>query len=173
MSCLTDVHFQGSFDDLRAVREAVDLPVLCKDFMLRPAQLLEARRQGADCILLIVAALEPPHLRDMIKEAQALGLHILCETHTEHEIERALAAGAQIIGVNNRDLHTFEVDVQRAIQQTIDAWPELLELAPEDVDPLVLEDLMRLADRHNRITNLFRQLAGRLGVPGFDAPEGP
>ena len=116
MSCLTDEHFQGSFDDLRAVRAAVDLPVLCKDFMLRPSQLLEARRQGADCILLIVAALEPPHLRDMVKEATALGLHILCETHTEHEIERALAAGARIIGVNNRDLHTFEVDVQRAIR---------------------------------------------------------
>jgi indole-3-glycerol phosphate synthase len=116
MSCLTDPHFEGSFDDLRAVRSAVDLPVLCKDFMLRPSQLLEARRQGADCILLIVAALEPPTLRGMIKEAQALGLHILCETHDEREIERALAAGARMIGVNNRDLHTFEVDVNRAIR---------------------------------------------------------
>lgn len=116
MSCLTDSHFDGSFEDLKAVRRAVELPVLCKDFMLKPAQLFEARQQGADCILLIVAALEPPHLREMIKEAQALGLHILCETHDEREIDRALAAGARIIGVNNRDLHTFEVDIDRALR---------------------------------------------------------
>ncbi len=115
ISCLTDRHFEGSLEDLQAVRRACELPVLRKDFLLRKEQLLESRLAGADAVLLICAALEPPHLRDMIKEAHALGLHVLCEAHTENEVERALAAGARIIGVNNRDLHSFEVDFERAI----------------------------------------------------------
>lgn len=114
ISCLTDPHFKGSFDDLTAVRSAVDLPILCKDFILRADQLVEARLAGADAALLIVTVLEPPSLRQLIKAADELGMGVLCEAHTSHEVERALAAGARVVGVNNRDLHTFEVDIERA-----------------------------------------------------------
>jgi indole-3-glycerol phosphate synthase len=116
ISVLCDAHFHGGLDDLEEVHAAVEVPVLCKDFLLQPDQLVEARAYGADAALLIVACLEPPRLREMIREASELGMQVLCEAHTEHEIERALAAGARIIGVNNRDLHTFEVDVERSIQ---------------------------------------------------------
>src|SRR5690606_11480282 len=114
ISCLTDAHFNGSFEDLTAIRNAVDLPILCKDFILRPDQLIEARLAGADAALLIVTVLEPPLLRQLIKAADELGMGVLCETHTAREVERALAAGARVVGVNNRDLHTFEVDIERA-----------------------------------------------------------
>jgi indole-3-glycerol phosphate synthase len=116
ISVLTDRHFQGSFDDLRAVRRAVDVPILCKDFILDRRQLVEARMAGADAALLIVAALEPPHLRTLIDAASELGLQVLCEAHDEHEIDRAMAAGATIVGVNARDLRTFAVDQSRHLQ---------------------------------------------------------
>jgi indole-3-glycerol phosphate synthase len=111
ISVLCDAHFRGSLEDLKAVREAVDIPVLCKDFIVHRSQIIDARLAGADAILLIVAALEPPMLRDLFFFARQLGLYVLVEAHTEHEIERALAVGAQIVGINNRDLQTFELDV--------------------------------------------------------------
>ncbi len=114
MSVLTDSHFQGSFDDLRAVREAVDLPLLCKDFVLSRSQIVQARLAGADCILLIVAALEAPLLRELFAFATDLGLHVLCEAHDEQQVDRAMAAGARLVGVNARDLRTFQVDLERA-----------------------------------------------------------
>lgn len=116
ISVLTDAHFDGSIDDLRRVRSSVSVPILRKDFIIQRSQILEARREGADAILLIVAALEPPLLRELFKFATQLGLQVLCEAHDEREVERALAAGAKIIGVNNRDLSTFEVDVERCIR---------------------------------------------------------
>lgn len=115
ISVLCDRHFEGSLEDLRAVRAAVSLPVLCKDFILDRRQLVEARRAGADAVLLIVAALEPPRLRPLVEAAHDLGLHVLCETHDEHEVDRAMAAGARVVGVNSRDLRTFEVDLQRCV----------------------------------------------------------
>lgn len=120
ISVLTDRHFDGSFEDLRAVRAAVSVPILCKDFILSRQQIVEARREGADAILLIVAALEPPHLRDLLNFAYDIGLQVLAEAHGDHEVERAMAAGAKIIGLNSRDLHTFEVDLDRVIRHRPD-----------------------------------------------------
>ena len=120
ISVLTDRHFGGSFEDLRAIRSAVTLPVLCKDFILTRNQLVQARREGADAALLIVAALEPPHLRDLYQFAADIGLQILMEAHDDHEVERAMATGARIIGMNARDLATFEVDLDRIIRHRLD-----------------------------------------------------
>ncbi len=114
ISVLTDRHFQGSPDDLRSIRQTVALPLLCKDFILEKTQVLEAKRVGADCVLLIVAALPPPKLRALVEFAHQLEMQVLVETRDEHEADRAMAAGARLIGVNARDLHTFEIDPDRA-----------------------------------------------------------
>jgi indole-3-glycerol phosphate synthase len=112
MSVLTDApFFQGSGDDLRSAREAVKIPVLQKDFILDDYQLLEARAVGADAILLIVAALPGDELVRLHQRAAELGLAALVEVHDESELERALAIQPKIIGINNRDLRTFRVDL--------------------------------------------------------------
>jgi indole-3-glycerol phosphate synthase len=112
ISVLTDgPGFGGSLDDLAAVRRAVATPLLRKDFVVDRYQLLEARLAGADAALLIVAALEPEALRRLHEDALALGLAALVEAHDEREAEAALRAGALIVGVNNRNLHTFQVDL--------------------------------------------------------------
>jgi indole-3-glycerol phosphate synthase len=112
VSVLTDgPGFGGSLDDLAAVRAAVDLPLLRKDFVLARYQLLEARVHGADAALLIVAALPGEALRRLLDDCVALGLSALVEVHDEAEAERALAAGAAVVGVNHRDLRTFRVDL--------------------------------------------------------------
>jgi indole-3-glycerol phosphate synthase len=112
ISVLTDgPGFGGSLADLSAVRAAVDVPLLRKDFVLDRYQLLEARAHGADAALLIVAALDPGTLRRLLADAAGLGLAALVEVHDEGELEAALAAGARIVGVNNRNLRTFEVDL--------------------------------------------------------------
>jgi len=111
ISVLTEARrFNGSLDDLRAVRAAVDTPLLRKDFIVTGYQLLEARAAGADLVLLIVAALDDATLARLHDEARALGLTVLVEVHDEHEIERALAVGAQLVGVNARNLKTLAVD---------------------------------------------------------------
>lgn len=115
ISVLTEPHhFSGSNDDLVAVRRAVPVPVLRKDFTVAPVQVWEARAIGADAVLLIVAALDGDALGALLGEASAAGLDALVEVHTEAEVERALAAGATLVGVNNRDLATFEVDLATA-----------------------------------------------------------
>jgi indole-3-glycerol phosphate synthase len=112
ISVLTDgPYFQGSLQHLTSVRNAVGLPLLRKDFLLDAYQLHEARAAGADAVLLIAAALEPTHLQDLSLEAESLGLEVLIEIHDREEIEIALASRAAIIGVNNRDLRTFETSV--------------------------------------------------------------
>jgi len=111
ISVLTEERrFGGSLADLQAVRAAVDVPVLRKDFMVTPYQLLEARAAGADLALLIVAALDDDTLRRLHDEAGELGLTTLVEVHDEAETERALALGAELIGVNARNLRTLDVD---------------------------------------------------------------
>jgi indole-3-glycerol phosphate synthase len=113
MSVLTDEpFFRGSCDDLRHVREAVDLPILRKDFIVSPWQIWEARLIGADAVLLIVAALNDDELRFLLDEAVTAGLAVLVETHTEREVSRALTVDAEIIGINNRDLNTFKTDLE-------------------------------------------------------------
>ncbi len=112
ISVLTEARrFSGSLADLQAVRAAVEIPVLRKDFMVDPYQFYEARAYGADLVLLIVAALDDAQLRDYLALTQELGMHALVEAHTVEEIERAVALGAQIVGVNVRNLKTLEVDV--------------------------------------------------------------
>lgn len=111
ISVLTEERrFGGSLADLVAVRAAVDIPVLRKDFIVTSYQLWEAKAYGADMILLIVAALEQPALVSLIERTQSLGLTALVEVHDEEEIDRALDAGAHVIGVNARNLKTLEVD---------------------------------------------------------------
>lgn len=102
--------FGGSLADLAAVRAAVDLPVLRKDFIVTPYQVHEARAYGADLVLLIVAALEQNALQALLDRVESLGMTALVEVHTEDEADRALEAGARVIGVNARNLHTLEVD---------------------------------------------------------------
>jgi indole-3-glycerol phosphate synthase len=112
VSVLTDgPGFGGSLDDLVAVRARIALPVLRKDFTVGAWQLLEARAAGADAALLIVAALPGDLLRRLHDRCGELGLHALVEVHDEAEVERALRAGARLVGVNNRDLRTFAVDL--------------------------------------------------------------
>jgi indole-3-glycerol phosphate synthase len=117
LSVLTDEdHFGGSAADLVEARSSVDLPVLRKDFTVDGRDLAEARFMGADAALLIVAALDDAELHDLHGIALDLGLAALVEAHDEHEVERALAAGARIVGVNQRDLVTFQVDTDRAVR---------------------------------------------------------
>jgi indole-3-glycerol phosphate synthase len=124
ISVLTDgPGFGGSLDDLRAVRAAVDVPLLRKDFVLDRYQLLEARAAGADAALLIVAALEAEALRRLLGACGELGLAALVEVHDPAESEIAVAAGAGIVGVNNRDLRTFAVDLA-ASERILPALPE-------------------------------------------------
>jgi indole-3-glycerol phosphate synthase len=125
LSILTDQDFfQGSDDDLQAARRACNLPVIRKDFMVDPYQIIESRVLGADCILLIVAALDDVDLRRLHDTALSVGLNVLIEVHDERELERALALDNQLIGINNRNLHTFET----RLQVTLD----LLQHIPDD-----------------------------------------
>lgn len=123
ISVLTDkTFFQGSFDDLSAVANAVQTPLLCKDFMIDRVQIRYAKAAGASIILLIVAALDDATLQDLYHFALSLGLEVLVEVHDTVELERALAVGAKLIGVNNRDLRTFEVDLART-KEIAQAFP--------------------------------------------------
>lgn len=117
LSVLTDREFfGGSPDDLRAARAACGLPVLRKDFTVSPLDVVDARLMGADCVLLIAAALHDDELVDLHALATDLGMDVLVEIHDEHELEVAMAADATLVGVNQRDLVTFEVDHERAIR---------------------------------------------------------
>ncbi len=113
VSVLTEPNFfAGAIDHLREVRAAVSLPLLRKDFIVDEYQLLESRAAGADAVLLIVAALDEAALEDLIRRSAKLGLAALVEVHDGSDLERAIAAGAAIIGVNNRDLRTLRVDLE-------------------------------------------------------------
>jgi indole-3-glycerol phosphate synthase len=112
LSVLTDgFAFDGRDDDLTAARAAAPLPVLRKDFIVDPYQVAQSRALGADCILLIVAALDDATLRDCAESAAAWGMDVLVETHDAAELDRALAAGATLIGINNRNLKTLTTDL--------------------------------------------------------------
>ncbi|GAB4509144.1 MAG: indole-3-glycerol phosphate synthase TrpC [Anaerolineae bacterium] len=126
ISVLTDAQFfQGHLEHMRAVRTAVNVPVLRKDFVLEAYQVVEGRAAGADMMLLIAAALDDAQLHDLHQTMTELGMTPLVEVHDEVETERALKLGAALIGVNNRDLRTFEVD--------LDTTTRLARLMPETV----------------------------------------
>lgn len=117
LSVLTDErHFGGSADDLRAARGAVDLPVLRKDFTVDARDVVDARLMGADCVLLIAAALTPDELDAFHRVADSIALDVLVEIHDESELAVALDVGATLVGVNQRDLVTFDVDHDRAVR---------------------------------------------------------
>lgn len=116
VSVLTDEkYFQGSLDLLAAVRAAVGVPLLRKDFTIDEYQLWESRAAGADAVLLIVSIVEPALLRDLLAAAKGLGLAALVECHTAAEVETALAVGSRLLGINNRDLATFETRIETTL----------------------------------------------------------
>jgi indole-3-glycerol phosphate synthase len=155
-------HFGGSLEDLRAARAASTLPILRKDFIVDPYQVVESAVAGADAILLIVAALEGRDLAALHAQAAGLDLDVLVEVHDEEELERALeAVDPDLIGINNRNLHDFSVDVERTYDLLVDvpagktvvsesgfhSREQLLELERVGVDAvLVGESLMRSPD---------------------------
>ncbi len=143
LSVLTDEDFfGGSVEDLKAASLAVELPVLRKDFTVSALDVVDTKLMGADAVLLIVAALTDAELVDFIQLAGEIGLDALVETHDENEVDRALSAGASLIGVNQRDLVTFEVDTDRAVRIAKELPDEVLAVAesgisgPEDIPPL-------------------------------------
>jgi len=116
LSVLTDERFfQGRAEDLSAARAACDLPVLRKDFVIDPYQVYESRAMGADCILLIVAALELSQMRELETAAAALGMAVLAEAHDRAELDLALELATPLIGINNRDLHSFETRLETTL----------------------------------------------------------
>jgi indole-3-glycerol phosphate synthase len=131
VSVLTEgPNFGGSLDDLRAARRACELPLLRKDFIVDEYQLLEARASGADAVLLIVAALGADELVALRARALWLGLDVLVEVHDREELQVALAAGAELIGINNRDLRDFTVDIDRT-ERLMDDVPDTVTVVSE------------------------------------------
>jgi indole-3-glycerol phosphate synthase len=171
VSVLTDEQFfQGSLAYLTKVREAIHLPVLRKDFILHEAQIYEAAVAGADAILLIVAALEQERLEALHKVADICQLDVLVEVHTVAELERALEIGAKLIGVNNRNLATFEVDLATTEQISEEVPDDVLLVSESGLKTradtqrvfacgcnaiLVGESLMRTGDVHAQVAELL------------------
>jgi indole-3-glycerol phosphate synthase len=170
LSVLTDgPHFAGSVTDLRMARAAVQLPVLRKDFTVCALDVLDARLMGADAVLLIVAALSDRELSQLHALALEVGLDALVEVHDEMELDRALAVNATLIGVNQRDLHTFHVDHHRAVRLAKRIPEGVLAVAESGITGaddarrcaeagyrgvLVGEHLVRSADREMALTEL-------------------
>ena len=117
ISCLTDERFfQGRLQDLCAVRNAVPIPVLRKDFVLEPYQILESRVAGADCVLLIAECLDDANLRKLYDTASQLDMHCLIEVHESQNLDRVLELEPALVGINNRNLKTFQTDLQHSIR---------------------------------------------------------
>ncbi|HET9154412.1 MAG TPA: indole-3-glycerol phosphate synthase TrpC [Solirubrobacterales bacterium] len=172
LSVLTDErHFGGSLEDLRAARGACDLPIIRKDFIVDPYQLYEAAVNGADAVLLIVAALDDEDLCSLYQEARSIDLDCVVEVHDAEELERALEAGAEVIGINNRNLEDMSVDLGTTFElmpdvpagktvvaeSGISGREELAELDRVGVDAVLIGGaLMAAADPEAKV----RELAG-------------
>ena len=173
ISVLTEPEFfGGSLEHLRQIRAAVSLPLLCKDFIIDPVQLRAARSAGADAALLIVGILEDRDLRTLHERATELGMQVVVEVHDEAEVERAVAVGATVIGINNRDLTKMKTDRATTAklrpripagtvvisESGISSRADMHELARLNVDAaLVGESLLRAADLDAKV----RELSGR------------
>jgi indole-3-glycerol phosphate synthase len=145
LSVLTDApHFQGSAEHLRAARAAVDLPVLRKDFILDPWQVYESRGMGADCILLIMAALSDDQAVELEGLARALDLDVLVEVHDRRELDRALGLQTKLIGINNRDLKTLQTDLNVTVELAPHVPPDRFLISESGMRSH--DDLKRLAD---------------------------
>jgi indole-3-glycerol phosphate synthase len=143
MSVLTDTpFFGGSLDDLRRARAAIGLPILRKDFLVDPYQVAEARAAGADAVLLIVAALSDRDLNLLLAETERWGMEALVETHDADEVARAVAAGANIVGVNHRNLGTFEMNMDLAARMRPLIPPDRLVVAESGIK--TADDVRRL-----------------------------
>lgn len=146
ISVLTDEKFfQGSLNHLRAVRQTVSIPVLRKDFIIDPYQVYEARAAGADAALLIAAALSERELAVLFNLCQELGMSALVEVHSEREIKMAVNVGARIIGINNRDLQTFKVDISTTLRLQIHIPEDRIIISESGI--LSREDIRYLKDR--------------------------
>jgi indole-3-glycerol phosphate synthase len=173
VSVLTDgPFFQGSLDHLRAVRAAVSLPILRKDFLLERYQVLEARAAGADAVLLIAEILDDTTLRSLLNEARGLGMAALVELYEPANLPRVLAAGARLVGVNNRDLRTFATRLEHTLELAKEVPQEVCLVSESGVRTgadvarlraagvravLVGETLMRAAD----VGTVLKELTGR------------
>jgi indole-3-glycerol phosphate synthase len=171
LSVLTETHnFGGSLEDLRLAREATDVPILRKDFIVDPYQVYETAVSGADALLLIVAALDFDDLARLYAEARSIDLDVLVEVHDEEELETALELDAEVIGINNRDLTDFTVDLNRTFDLLSDVpagklvvsesglytRDQLIELERVGVDAvLVGERLMRAPDPEEALRELL------------------
>jgi indole-3-glycerol phosphate synthase len=179
LSVLTEgPHFGGSLEDLRVARAASELPILRKDFILEAYQLYEARAAGADAVLLIVAALEDRELAALHERARGLALEALVEVHDARELETALDIGAELVGINNRDLRDFSVDVERTSrlvrevpdgvgvvsESGIATAEQLRALAAQGVDAvLVGEALMRAPEPEAALRELLEASSASAG----------
>jgi indole-3-glycerol phosphate synthase len=179
LSILTEPrHFGGSLDDLHEARATTRLPILRKDFIIDPYQVYESAAAGADAILLIVAALDARTLARLYEEATAIDLDVLVEVHDEDELDRALEVDVDVIGINNRDLGDFSVDLQRTFdllsdvpagktvvsESGIDSREAVEELERIGIDAvLVGERLMRAADPEEALRDLGSPFSGAEG----------
>jgi len=175
LSVLTDKDFfQGGEDFLQQARNACSLPVIRKDFIIDPYQVLEARAINADCILLIVAALDDGRLQQLLDQAHGLQMDVLIEVHDDAELERALESGARLIGINNRNLRTFETSLSTTIdmldripddrivvtESGIHTAEDVQLMRDHDVHTfLVGEAFMKADDPGEKLAELFAQLA--------------
>jgi indole-3-glycerol phosphate synthase len=171
LSVLTDAkYFAGAAAHLIAARSAVRLPVLRKDFMVDPYQIVEARVMGADCILLIAACLSNAELATLARTARDLDLDVLVEVHNREELERAHLLRTPLIGINNRDLHTFKTDIETTLALLPDVFPERTVITESGINNqeqirlmrhrgvnafLIGEALMRAADPGAKLRELF------------------
>lgn len=169
LSVLTDVkYFQGGYDHLRQARAACSLPVIRKDFLIDPYQVIHARALGADCILLIAAALSPDQLLELEAVAIELGMDVLVEIHDPSELDAALAMQTRLLGINNRNLTTFETKLENTINM-LDSIPDDYLLVTES--GILSNDDVKLMRQHKVNAFLVGEAFMRAEEPGVALKE--